>query len=106
MKEVIRQKYEEAKRKVEDFWNENAVAIMMAAPAVLGVVAKVMSVVGKHSKIRKEEMIKDKSVWDPVVGHYWRLKRKLTKDEWLYITKKRKSGEMLGDILESLHVLR
>lgn len=106
MFEVIQQAYEKGKRKAEDWWNENGLMVMIYGPAVAGVLIKMISVVGKHSKLRKEEMIKDRTVWDPVVGHYWRLKRRLTKDEWLYITKRRRAGEMLGDILESLHVLK
>ena len=103
---VIEQTLYDLKRKAEKFWDENGAVILMASPAVLGIAVKVISVIGKHTKIRREEAIKDKTVWDPVLGHHWRLKRRLTKEEWLYITKRRKHGEMLGDILESLHVLR
>lgn len=44
-------------------------------------------------------------VYDRSLGHYWKLRRELTNDEWLAIDARMRSGERLADILKELNVL-
>ena len=105
MKE-IQWRIEEAKRKAKDWWEENQITVMVLGPTILGAAIKIGSIFSKHAKIRKEEVLRDKMVWDPQVGHYWRLKRRLDKSEWLWISRQHKAGRMIGELLDELGVLK
>lgn len=43
--------------------------------------------------------------YDRSLGHYWKLRRELTNEEWLEIDKRKKNGERLSDILDDMRVL-
>lgn len=55
---------------------------------------------------KKVEMLKNNYCYDRSLGHYWKLRRELTNDEWVLIDKRKKSGERLADILDELKVLK
>lgn len=60
----------------------------------------------KHVNLRKQENIKVLYCYDRSLGHYWKLRRELTNKEWLEIDKRKRDGEKLADILDSLNVLK
>lgn len=60
----------------------------------------------KSRQIHKEELLKKNFCYDRSLGHYWRLKRELTNNEWVEIDRRKKNGERLADILDSLKVLK
>ena len=59
----------------------------------------------KHAALAKEQDLKDLYCYDRSLGHYWKLRRELTNDEWLEIDKRKKEGERLSDILDDMKVL-
>ena len=65
-----------------------------------------VKVVGKYVNQHKQEDLKDLYCYDRSLGHYWKLRRELTNDEWLEIDKRKKNGERLSDILDELKVLK
>lgn len=89
---------------------DNKEMIMVLGPgAIAGVVTIVVTIVttiGRHVNLRKEENLKDMYCYDRSLGHYWQLRRKLTNKEWLEIDTRKKNGERLADILEELKVLK
>lgn len=89
--------------------NDNKELIVMCAPVVLATCkfgSKLIVKVGKNINLRKAEKIKNLYCYDPSLGHYWELKRKLSNKEWLSIDSRKKNGERLADILSELKVLK
>ena len=83
-------------------------AFLIAAGVGSVTVKAVASTVKQHRKrknLAKEEALKEEYCYDRSLGHYWRLRRKLTNDEWLEIDRRKKNGERLADILADLKVL-
>ena len=48
----------------------------------------------KHAALTKEQNLKDLYCYDRSLGHYWKLRRELTNEEWLEIDKRKKNGEL------------
>jgi hypothetical protein len=101
MKAAIREKA----RAVRDWYvtNQSWVNVVPAAAAVIFKGGKELSM---HVRLNKQKNLKDLYCYDHSLGHYWQLKRKLTNADWTEINRRKKAGEKLGDILESLKVLK
>ena len=102
MKAWFREKYEDAK----DFADRNKEVLAVAVPVIGGVVTAGIKAISKHAKLHKEQHLKNEYCYDRSLGHYWELRRKLTNSEWVEIDKRKKNGERLADILDSLKVLK
>lgn len=85
---------------------QNKEAVITLTPVIIGGITTIAKVVGKHKNLRKEEDLKDLYCYDRSLGHYWRLRRELTNQEWLEIDRRKKNGERLSDILAELKVLK
>lgn len=85
---------------------QNKDAIIALTPVIVGGVTTVVKVVGKRINLGKQEELKDLYCYDRSLGHYWRLRRELTNNEWLEIDRRKKNGERLSDILSELKVLK
>lgn len=86
-------------------WDENpaeTAAIFTTFVGAIGIVAKTIE---KHANIRKEERLKDLRVWDPVLGIYWQLRKKMSQNQQLEFESRRKSGEPSGSILRSMRLI-
>ena len=96
-------------RQAKEWAAENQEKAFLIVTAIGSCGVKVISSTVKHrckkAELRKEEELKEEYCYDRSLGHYWRLKRKLTNDEWLEIEHRRKNGERLADILNSMKVL-
>lgn len=85
-----------------EFCRDNAEEVAFVLAGV-GVVARY---VNKRKNISDERELKDEYCYDRSLGHYWRLKRKLSNREWLEIDNRKKNGERLSDILAEMRVLK
>ena len=101
-KDNVRNKFNDAKRWVVD----NKELVIFLTPIVITGCTTIAKVVGKHVNLRKEESVKNLYCYDRSLGHYWKLKRELSNDEWVFIDKRKKNGERLADILSELKVLK
>lgn len=90
----------------KDIWENNKAEIVILAPVVIGAITAGVKTIGKQANLNKQEQIKEKYIYDTSMGHYWSLKRKLNNSEWLEIERRRRNGEVLGDILDSMRVLK
>lgn len=100
---------EKVKIKIHDglVWvNDNKEFIVVAAPAVAGAIKGTVKLVGKCIDSRREKELKDLYCYDRSGGHYWRLKRDLSTQEWLEFDKRRSNGERVADILSDMRVLK
>ena len=101
-KEKISRKLQEGK----DWLYRNKEYVISFTPVIIGGLTTVAKVVGKRANLRKEEDLKELYCYDRSLGHYWRLKRDLTNQEWLEIDLRKKNGERLSSILVDLNVLK
>lgn len=77
-------------------------------PVVTAVIAggvKITHDVIKHHNLAKTEQLKTMYCYDPQLGHYWKLKRELSNRDWLEINTRKRHGEDLGSILNTMNVL-
>lgn len=92
--------------KLKTFYMENKheffMAIMVASTIVRPICRMIQSVFG----IAKKENLMRNSVYDRSEGHHWLLRRTPTNAEWYEVNNRRKNGERLGDILESMRLLK
>lgn len=80
--------------------------IVTITPIVVGGIATVAKVVNRRTNLRKQEQLHDLYCYDRSLGHYWRLKRELSNNEWLEIDRRKKNGERLSDVLSDMKVLK
>lgn len=113
LKETLKLKKQRAKVKVcycvnsaMNWASKNPQIVIAAIPVVTSVVTFGVKNGVKHMNLRKAEKVKQEYCYDPSLGHYWELKRKLSNQEWVRIEKRKQEGEKLGDILSSLNVLK
>ena len=104
---------ENAKKKVISgiqktaFWVEDNKELLYVLVPVVGAASIGSARSKRRRKDKKHERdIRDLTVYDRSAGHEWKLRRKLSSSEWLYIERRKGEGEKLGNILESLKVLR
>lgn len=108
-----REKIHDIKEKVTDkicngvqWVINNKDLVIIFAPVVISGVTTVVKVVGKQINLRKQETIKNLYCYDRSAGHYWKLRRELSTDEWIQIDRRKQNGERLSDILDDLRVLK
>lgn len=90
----------------KEWFIRNKDYVITFTPIIVGGIATVVKVVGKHVNLRKQEDVKNLYCYDRSLGHYWRLRRELSNKEWLEIDTRKKNGERLADILAELKVLK
>lgn len=100
----VYEKVNKAKWFVEDHKAQIA-AVAAATPVVVGTIMQIARMVSRQDRLKKAKDLKELYCYDRSLGHYWKLRRELTNDEWLAIDARKRSGERLADILKELNVL-
>ena len=91
---------------VKYFYRTHKEEVILFGPVVVGGAIELSKKLIRRSNLAKEEQIKEEYWYDPSLGHYWKLRRRPNKNECLEIDRRKQNGERLGDILESLKLLR
>lgn len=86
--------------------SNNKEIVLLVVPSLLAGTRAIIKAVDKHVNLHKEQDFKDLYCYDRSLGHYWKLRRELSNDEWIEIDKRKRDGERLGDILDELKVLK
>ena len=102
----FRSKVDKSFRDTRDWVIDNKEAIIVLAPIVIGLATPIIKGVNKHITLNKAKDVKELYCYDRSLGHYWSLRRELTNQEWITIDRRKKCGERLSDILESMRVLK
>ncbi len=102
LKDKVCTKLHEAKDWIE--WHKNE--IVTYTPIAIAGATTIIKVVGRRINLHKQKTLKTLYCYDRSLGHYWRLRRPLSNREWVAIEKRRKHGERLADILNSMNVLK
>ena len=105
-KREIKEKISEKIQQGKEWVIEHKQAVIILAPIVAKGLTATAKTVSKNSTIRKAEKTKEMYCYDPSLGHYWELKRKLSNKEWLEIDRRRTRGERYADILYDMGVLK
>lgn len=105
-KAELKQKAKEKYNSVKTWCANNTELALAIGSGVVGVVGWVAKTAVKVHSQHKEELLKNNYCYDRSLGHYWKLRRELTNSEWVEIDKRKKNGERLADILDSLKVLK
>ena len=100
----VYEKINKAKWFVEDHKAQIA-AVAAVTPVVVGTIMQIARMVSQQDRLKKAKDLKELYCYDRSLGHYWKLRRELTNDEWLAIDARKRSGERLADILKELNVL-
>ena len=100
----VYEKVNKAKWFVEDHKAQIA-AVAAATPVVVGTIMQIARMVSQQDRLKKAKDLKELYCYDRSLGHYWKLRRELTNDEWLAIDARKRSGERLADIVKELNVL-
>ena len=84
----------------------NQEALIVLTPVIIGGLTTITKVVGRQVSLHKEKQLKTLYCYDKSLGHYWRLHRDLSNQEWLQIEARKLNGEKLGNILSDMNVLK
>lgn len=99
----------ERKRQLDNFvetCKENKEACIAVASFAVPAIVEVGKLVVKHNAKKDETKHRKLDMWDPVEGHYWRLRREPMRSEYLEIERRVKNGESRGYVLEDMGLLR
>lgn len=105
-KQKVKDKAHEVKVKIAEGITQHKEEIIFFAPLVIGLVGSGIKLAAKIITNGQKKEIKELYCYDNRLGHYWKLKRELTNNEWLEIDRRKKRGDRLSDILDDLHVLK
>lgn len=109
VKKKMKERIEDAKARVAQFWEkckENKEAIIAVGSVTIPATVEVVKVAVRNRSRRDDNNRRKKSMWDPVEGHWWELKRPLTSSELLEVEHRVKNGESRGEVLYSMRVLK
>lgn len=98
----LKDRAEDCKR----FYQYHREEVLLFGPVLIAGGWKIIHNINKERLLNKQEALKEEYCYDNRLGHYWALRRKLSNDEWLEVERRKAAGENLGDILESLKVLK
>ena len=108
----VNPKWEEFKAKAKckfiaakNWCEENKELVIAAVPALIGGFFEIVKIANKAEARGEEKELKELYIYDRSMGHYWKLRRRLTNSEYREIERRRSEGESMGEILESMRVL-
>ena len=75
-------------------------------PVLVSGTIELVKIVAKSKNTGEEKRLKENYIYDRSAGHYYELKRQPTASEWMSIDHRKSDGEMLGDILDDMRILK
>lgn len=105
-KDKVKSKVKKGVHNTKKWIGDHAVDIIIFGPAVVSATISLGKYVDKKIDLKRQENLRTRYMWDPSLGHYWHLRRDLTNAECLEIERRHNNGETIGNILESLKVLK
>jgi hypothetical protein len=93
-------------RRAKKWVEENPELAVIIGGTVVGGAKFVCKNGAQHAKLNKAQKVKELYLYDPSMGHYWELSRKLSNREYLIIDQRRANGERMANILDDMGVLK
>ncbi len=92
--------------KAKRFWNENRDYIIVIVPLAVATGEKLIKCINRNARLHEERDLKERYIYDMSLKCYYEMKRKPTPKEYLEIDRRKKNGESLGAILNSMRLLK
>ena len=102
----LKMRLNEKINKGKDWVIENKEIIIVLTPIVIGIIKPMVKSINKQVTLNKTKDLKELYCYDRSLGHYWKLRRELTNNEWIIVDRRKQSGERLSDILADMRVLK
>lgn len=105
----LKAEWKKFKAKAAQTWEtckQNKEVVIAVGSVVIPAGIEIVKMAVKRSDRRTEDNHRRKEMWDPVEGHWWKLKRELTSREYLEVEHRVKNGEKRGEILYEMGVLK
>lgn len=97
-----------AKSKGKDmvsFFEKHPGFVIFVTPIVLGILTKGTRTIVRGRRLKRETFNKERYIYDRSLGHYWKLNRKLSSNEYKKIAVRKQNGEKLVNILDDMRVI-
>lgn len=103
-KENVKQKISNAVNFVREHKEEIMILSSIIIAGITGVTKVSKGMIRNHN-LNKEQDLKELYCYDRSLGHYWKLRKPLSNNDWIAINDRKKNGETLADILSSMNAL-
>lgn len=91
---------------VKNWCYQNKEFIIVFGPIIFGGLMEIIKITTKSTNINEEKRLKERYIYDHSMGHYYELRRKPKKSEWIQIDQRKRNGESLGWILNDMRLLK
>lgn len=95
----VKEKVSNAWEETKDFCSDNKEILIVAIPAGLAFVGKVLKTADRMQERKYEYNERYLQIWDPATRQHVKLKRELKPHEQLELSQRNQDGERLTDIL-------
>ena len=105
----LKAEWAKVKTKAAQIWEtckENKEVVIAVGSVVIPAGIEIVKMSVKSIDKKTEDTHRRKEMWDPVEGHWWKLKRELTSREYLEVEHRVKNGEKRGEVLYDMGVLK
>ena len=101
----FKEKVQNGFNKLKNFVVRNKETVLFLTPVVITGLTGIVKFVGRRVNLKTKRELKENYCYDRSLGHYWKLRRELSNNEWLEIDRRKKKGERLADVLSEMKVL-
>lgn len=112
-KKTVKERFEEfkfwAKQKSNEAYNfcvEHKEALIVLVPVIVSGSIELIKIVARSKNNKEDRYLKENYIYDRSCGHYYELKRQPKSSEWRLIDQRKAEGELLGDILQDMRILK
>lgn len=93
-------------KKTVQWCKDHKEVIIVFGPIILGGGIEIGKMIAKRELFLDEKALKERFIYDRKKGHYYEMTRKPKGSEWIQIDHRIDYGEMLGDILSDMKLLK
>lgn len=113
IKEVLSEKATTVKAKAKEFGSntyefcqKHKEALIVFVPVMVSGTIELIKIAARSRNTKEDKYLKENYVYDRSSGHYYELKRQPKSSEWRLIDQRKAEGELLGDILNDMRILK
>ena len=112
-KKTAKERFEEFKfwvkeksNKVYNFCVQHKETLIVLIPVFVSGSIELVKIVARSRNVNADKYLKENYIYDRSCGHYYELKRQPKSSEWRLIDQRKAEGELLGDILADMRILK
>ena len=105
-KEKTIRKAREAKDKIVQFCIDHKEALLVIIPVLVSGTIELIKIAARNGSQKEDKYLKENYIYDRSAGHYYELQHKPSSSEWKMIDHRKSEGELLGDILTDMDILK